>query len=335
MITVIKQPKTDSIVLDSDRTMIHVSTENEDTLLQYLIGFPKPDVFNMPKFDSKSAKFDIQNYFRNKVPTQSLLQFYIPSLYLVKNIYEVNSYILEYRNKTVISNITLNDFRVMYSNKSIEKLSPDDFYFLGIPDSLVISSNCTVSIPFFVKSRSLQISIIDQNYNTIYSLNTPLLNGYHVIQKSLKLNYDVEHLIVSIKDSNREIIKRIRVLKNTLFDPTNLRFRNQFGAIIYCQLFGEISETPYYKNNIYVNQNGLQYNAEIENESQITINTGYLAKDEKFIVEQILLSLEVEIEYQGKYIQVIPVTKSIKNFVSNEWIYTNQLTFKFNKYESH
>ena len=334
MITVIKQPNTNSIVLDSDKTMIHVRTDNEDTLLQLNIGFPEPTILNMPKYNKQAAKFEFQNYFRNKIPSQILVNFLTPSLYQVQNLYDVYSYVVEHKNKTSISNITLNDFRIMYSTKNIEKLSFESFYFLGIPNSMVISSNAVLSIPFFVENKTLQILIHDQNYNKIYSLDTPSLDGYYVIQKFLKLNYDVEFLIVTIKDSTREITKRIRVLKNTLFKPTNIRFRNQFGAIIYCQMFGELSETPSYKNNIYSNQNGLLYNAEVENESQITINTGYLLNDEKFIVEQILLSLDVEIEYEETYIKVVPGTKSIKNFVSNQWIQSNQLTFKFNKYET-
>lgn len=333
MITGINQPKEDSIRLDSDNIRIDATTDNDDTLLSFHITSGIPSLFNMPKYNDFKAVINLKGLIRNRKPTQHLVLF-SPSLYKVENIFTINSYITEHLDKTSIDNMILGSFKIMYSSLSIEKLRDAKFYFLGIPDSLVISNKTTLSIPFFTKSNSLFYRIQDQNGNVINSGVTPNIEGYYLFQNVLDLDYDVESLIVSLRDDTTEIHKKIRVLKNTLHSPINVRFINQFGALIYAQLFGELSENPAYKNSIYTNHNGLLYNAEVEVESQITLNTGYLFKDEKFLVEQILTSLNVEVEYQGKYVSVVPSTKSIKNYVSNQWVYSNLLTFKFNKYEA-
>lgn len=333
MIFITQQPTSDSVFLDSQ--LIHFSLYTEADHTRIKAQFTKSgsldyEEYNWPKFSAKELQHSLTGFIKNKLITTTAIN---PAVSRINNLFKTNIFLFEHTGIIGISGKTLNPFFIMYSNNNLETLPHSDLEFLGIAESLIINANGTLTVPFFSNiNQTLSISLIDQDNNNIYSGSLNASKAYYLFKQKLALNYNVESLSMTIQSANRVITKKIRVLKNTSYSNINIRFVNQFGALIYTQFFASLEEKNDFENTVYQDQNSRLYNAEINTKATLTVNTGYLFSDEKFIIEQILNSTKVEIEYKGKYIPIVSSTKSFKPFLSKEFLNTSTLTFIFDKY---
>lgn len=324
MILIEKQPG--DLILDSDSNYIEIAStdpgkltiETNNTLLNQI---------TIAKYNATNAKINLKGVFRNSLITTTAIN---DKLAKVNNTYSIYGSIRSEDNQAVIDPID-----VIYSTKSIEAINQSPVSFLGISDTLLYSSYCTLSIPFFISEvQNVIIRIYDQKNNSVdFSLVGELQPGYYLYQKPLALEYEVESLIFEV-EAKTTIKKSVRIIKNNKNKPLNIRFKNQFGATIYCQLFANVQVEEELSPQVYRDQNGRSFLTDIESKSTITLDTGYLLNSELFLIRQILNSLEVEIELQGKYIEVISSTKKVVVLKNREFLTTNKLTFTYNNYEA-
>jgi len=227
-----------------------------------------------------------------------------------------------------------NQIEILYSSVSMQQVPKAPLSFLGGAASLVMSSTGIVSIPFLIQEKqAIQIRLVDQKNNLISLQFLDNAQGYYLFEQSLQLEYPVEALTLEII-GKQTIVKQIRILKNKRFKPLNIRFKNQFGAILYTQLFASIKIEEELNYSTIRNQNGGLLTNEINSLSNLTVNTGYLLNSEFFVVSQICNSLQVEVEIEGTYIQVVPTQKKFSKFESNKWVMGTQLTFQYLNYEA-
>ncbi|MDM1502250.1 hypothetical protein HX071_08535 [Myroides marinus] len=329
MITINKQPT--GIVLDSDISTFEVYSNNTNCFIKLSSNIITLDRLNVPRYNANNAIVDIRFAIKNKhIVTTHLTN----NVAIVNNLFDITGAFNEVNGDNIIHSKTFTPFKIMYSDKSIETIR-NQLYFAGSPITLSMSSNATLSVPFFNNIKgNIAISLTD-NKDHLYhfELLENLDPGYYVFYKDLSLPYSTEALKLKVK-GNSEIIKPIRILKNKLNKPVNVRYRNQFGATLYCQLFADLELEEELKTKVYKDQNGSMYTAEIDSSSIISITTGYLLQSELFLITQILNSLLVEIEINGVYRSVIADTKKVTIYKNNQFMQSNKLTFKLNNYEA-
>lgn len=331
MVTITKQPSANSIILDSDLLEVRARTDEPNTLLEFQVTV-KGEVhrFYAPKYDDYHAVFQLQNYFRNYVVSESVQA--LSSIYKLDNLFNISARFYEHRFQEGVSFKELNPFKILFSTQNLEHPRNEDLYFLGIAESLQCSLNPMLSIPFFVKNNSVLITIVDQDNVLLHSESSTVLDGYCIFRKKVVLKPGSEYIVVKISTATKSIFKYIRVVKNSLFKPLEVRFVNQFGATIYSELFGGMEIKDSFKYENYKNRKGVITTADVEVEGAISVDTGYLLQEELFLIDQLLTSLKVEIKIKDKWVLATATTKNITIMVSNEWLTSNELTFKYNRY---
>lgn len=329
MIQIIKQPI--ELSLDSDNSIIELSSDSTGRI-DINTNNALLNQVTVAKYNTTNAIINLKSLYRNtEITTTEITN----ESHKVNNLFTITGNIKQVGE--LPSEVSIQPIQILYSYKTIERLptNNDILHFLGISDSLLCSSKCKLSIPFFSsKSQNISVRVSDQKNNLIkFSLLGTLSTGYYVYDLDLALDYIVESITVEVIGIET-ITKTVRVLKNKVNTPINFRFRNQFGAIINAQLFSNIDIEEELKSKVYNDQDGRQFTFEIESNSIVTIDTGYLLQSELFLIRQIVNSTLVELEINGEYIPVVSTTKKIKVYRDREYITANKLTFTFSNYEA-
>lgn len=329
MIQIIKQPI--ELCLDSDNSIIELSSDTAGRI-DINTNNALLNQVTVAKYNSTNAIINLKSLYRNTIVSTTEVT---NESHKVNNLFTITGDIKQVGELS--SEVSMQPIQILYSYKTIERLPMNNgiLHFLGISDSLLCSSKCKLSIPFFSsKSQNISIRVSDQKNNLIkFSLLGSLSTGYYVYDLDFALDYNVESIIVEII-GEETITKTIRVLKNKVNTPINFRFRNQFGAIINAQLFANLDIEEELKSKVYSDQDGRQFTSEIESNSIVTIDTGYLLQSELFLIRQLVNSTLVELEINGEYIPVVSTTKKIKVYRDREYITANKLTFTYSNYET-
>ena len=329
MIQIIKQPL--ELTLDSDNGIIELST---DTIGRVDINTNNSllNQITVAKYNNTNAIINLKSLYRNTIISTTDIA---KEFHRVNNLFTITGNIKQAGD--VPSEVSLQPINILYSYKTIERLPSTNgtIHFLGISESLLCSSNCKLTIPFLIsKDQTISVRVYDQKRNLVkLSLLEQLTTGYYIYNIDLELNYTVESITIEIV-GEETINKAIRVLKNKVNTPINFRFRNQFGAIINAQLFANLDIEEELKSKVYSDQDGIQFTSEIESNSIVTIDTGYLLQSELFLIRQLVNSTLVELEINGEYIPVVSTTKKIKVYRDREYITANKLTFTYSNYET-
>lgn len=329
MIQIIKQPL--ELTLDSDNGIIELST-NTIGRVDINTNNSLLNQITVAKYNNTNAIINLKSLYRNTIISTTDIA---KECHRVNNLFTITGNIKQAGD--VPSEVSLQPINILYSYKTIERLPSTNgtIHFLGISDSLLCSSNCKLTIPFLIsKDQTISVRVYDQKRNLVkLSLLEQLTTGYYIYNIDLELNYTVESITVEIV-GEETITKTIRVLKNKVNTPINFRFRNQFGAIINAQLFANLDIEEELKSKVYSDQDGIQFTSEIESNSIVTIDTGYLLQSELFLIRQLVNSTLVELEINGEYIPVVSTTKKIKVYRDREYITANKLTFTYSNYET-
>lgn len=326
MISIISQPT--ELVLDSDNSIIELLSDKKDKI-DIKTNNSLLNQITVAKYNATNAIINLKSlYLNTDISTTELSR----EAKKINNILTITGNITQGENEVILKPI-----QILYSTKTIERLPTNNrtIHFLGISESLLCSRDCRVTIPFLVtKSQAISIKVYDQKNNLIrLNLLGELSTGYYTYDINLALEYAVEALTVEII-GEETIHKVIRVLKNKVNQLLNIRFKNQFGAYIYAQLFSNLDIEEELKPKTYRDQDGRQFTSEVESNSILTVDTGYLLQSEMFLIKQLMNSTLVELEINGEYIPVVSSTKKTKVYQDREFILSNKLTFTYSNYEA-
>ncbi|WP_353158475.1 hypothetical protein [Myroides odoratus] len=326
MITINNQPS--GMILDSDFIQYDVEVDNANHSIEFYSSELR---LLLPKYELNKASIRLNNLYRNKQIGTIQVTEYIKK---IDNIFKYRPSFSEKNKEEIIDFKVASQIEIIYSSLSMQHVPIAPLSFLGISDSLIIASNGTLSVPFLIQEKqSIQVRVIDQKNNLIALQFLDNAQGYYVFEKQLQLDYPVEALTLEVI-GKQTIQKQIRVLKNKRFKPLNIRFKNQFGAILHTQLFASMKIEEELNYATIRDQNGRLLTNEINSSSNLTLNTGYLLNSEVFVISQILNSLQVDIEINGSYTQVVPTQKKFPKWESNKWVTATQLTFQYINYEA-
>lgn len=153
---------------------------------------------------------------------------------------------------------------------------------------------------------------------------------------------------IAVKDSGGTTQKTITVVNvcEPKFTPYKVTFINRYGAFQDLYAFKKTTESfdvtdEKFKRNIissstvtYGVSQAQQTRYNINATSSITLNTGFIKEDMNETIEELFLSENIWIRYNGKTLPIIPKTKTLqfKTVLNNKLIdYTIDFEFAFDK----
>lgn len=207
--------------------------------------------------------------------------------------------------------------------------------FIGVDaDCFVVSEKTTIRLPFYTINTTDDIVIkIEKENGDVLSqenISNPGIQRTYLANIEVNAPADVSAYFFSVEVGDLKIQKKFRVFRSPLYEAKQVLFRNRFGMPMSLELFGKINTTGQLSTLSYQNNYNELITAEITEEVNIAIDTGYLLPSEMPSVSQLIKSYWVRIKYEDKYVPCIVSQKSIPIFSQNEFAKGYQLQFKFN-----
>lgn len=235
-----------------------------------------------------------------------------------------------------VTQYTLN-YKLKYSVlPTAEKYETAALSFVGVdPETFLVAPNTKIQLPIFANSvETIMVVEAVTPENVVLSTITGYgsqSNGLLLLSLDVVAPPNVSAYFFKVHYAGLTIQKKFRVVRNGYYKPKRVRFYNRFGMPVLVELFGKLSakdDQTYFK---YQNGMGFYTMAEIQTDTQLSIDTGHLLDSEKAIVNQIASSLRVEIEINGVFTPCVATLKTIPVINENEFINSAVLTFEFNK----
>lgn len=336
----ITAPIQNSILNDANITEIIV--EDTTTFSHYQANIYIDNVLFdsvvMPKIGNQQMILTFENLLLKYISLPDVQNVFIQRFALIR---DLKIDILRYSfavDHTIIATMFTRNYKLKYSVlPTAEKYENNQLAWIAVDaDVLLVQPNTIIQLPFYIADPDLIITAeaVKENGTVITSqATTGFISATKTLLLTLPVNVpdDVDAYFFRIKAYNFVIEKKIRVVRNGFYKPKRIRFYNRFGMPVLVELFGKLTtkdEQTYFK---YQNGMGYYNTAEIQTDTQVSIDTGHLLDSENAIVNQIASSLKVEIEIKGVFIPCVATLKTIPVINENEFINSAVLTFEFNK----
>lgn len=184
---------------------------------------------------------------------------------------------------------------------------------------------------------------------TIDNVDTQITDNDNSNQKIQYITIPANSSIVQVYDTNdTTLLKTIKVTNvcEPKFTPYKVTFVNKYGAYQDLWFFKKaiesfnVTDEKYKRNTLsnstatYAKYSGQEERYNTNATKSITLNTGFINEDNNSTIEELFLSENVWIKYDGDTLPVIPKSKSLtlktslNDRVSN---YTIDFDFAFNK----
>lgn len=241
-----------------------------------------------------------------------------------------------------------------YSNPQVfNYLATDGYGYFEEEANPELSRNALISSNniYLPESTAGKLPIFAEGVGkvNIDGTDTQITDNGNTNQKIQYINIPANSSLIRIYDTDDTTLLKTITVTNVCepkFTPYKVTFVNKFGALqdLYffkksTEMFDVTDET--FKRNI-VNSANATYNT-YDNQSQrfnvnaktkITLNTGYLKEDMNKTIEELFLTENAWINFEGKVLPIIPTTKSMTFKTSlNDRLtdYTIDFDFSFDK----
>lgn len=184
---------------------------------------------------------------------------------------------------------------------------------------------------------------------TIDSTDTEITDSGNSNQKIQYLDIPADSSLIQVYDTDDTTLLKTITVHNICepkFTPYKVTFVNKFGAYQDLYFFKRTTETfsveddSYQINSIktasltYGTNAGQRQRYNVNGQTSLKVNTGFIKETAVSAIEELFLSENVWIRYEGKTLPVIPKTKSFtqKTSLNDRLIdYTVDFDFAFNK----
>ncbi|HSD07892.1 hypothetical protein [Flavobacterium sp.] len=344
MITIIKAPALNRVLLDANNTEVIVqSTNGSGYYFRALIYVD--DVL-----------FDEQGWSRKDSYTASkdLVKLYNAYFETVWTIYSTNGIVEQTHLKkkikitiqertlaadAVVATVDLPIFYFMYNANPVYFDDSTKIQILGVvPPVLLIPDNGKIIIPFYVKAiDELATVVLKDNFgNIIDTQSTASFNGkkvfiYSFDMSPVTLEKDTLYFEMSITCGLKQVAKMYKLIRFPDFNVKEIYFKNNFGYYIPAYFDGELEIVDSLDISDYQEADGSKVVYEINEEATYTINTGSLLQEERVIVNQIANSLDVLFKVNSQWRKIQTATKKLLEYRDKKHLYAQDLFFTFVK----
>lgn len=206
----------------------------------------------------------------------------------------------------------------------------------------LISSN-TIYLPEDTAGK-LPVYAATTGSAVIDSVTTTITDNGNTNQKIQYIDIPANTTSIEVKDSGGTTQKTITVVNicEPKFTPYKVTFVNRFGAFQDLYFFKKTTESfnvsdEKFKRNI-INSSTVTYGVNqaqqtrynINATSSISLNTGFIKEDMNDTIEELFLSENLWIRYNGKTLPIIPTTKNLQfKTVLNDKLIDYKIDFEF------
>jgi len=206
----------------------------------------------------------------------------------------------------------------------------------------LISSN-TIYLPEDTAGK-LPVYAATTGSVVIDSVTTTITDNGNTNQKIQYVTIPANTNTIAVKDSGGTTQKTISVVNvcEPKFTPYKVTFVNRFGAFQDLYFFKKTTESfnvsdEKFKRNI-INSSTVTYGVNqaqqtrynINATSSISLNTGFIKEDMNDTIEELFLSENLWIRYNGKTLPIIPTTKNLQfKTVLNDKLIDYKVDFEF------
>lgn len=344
MITIVKAPTLNSILLDANNTEITITSSNgSGHYFRALISVDDVlfDTQGWSRKDAYTAVKDLVKLY-NAYFTSTFAAFTANGLVektaLKKKIsIVINEHLLT--TDAVVQTATLPDFYIMYNARPVLYDDTQKIQILGItPSVLQIPANGKIRIPFIVKTEAEAVVVLTKdnfggiiNTQTIASSTAKKIYQYDFDLSGVTLAANTTYFETTITCGATTTTMRYRLMLLPDFPVKELYFKNNFGYFIPVYFDGELETSNGFKIDDYQQADGTNVIFEIQEDVQYTINTGSLLADERAIVNQVANAYEVYFKINGSWQKIQTSTKKELEFRDKKHNYSQDLTFTFMK----
>jgi hypothetical protein len=207
-------------------------------------------------------------------------------------------------------------------------------------DNIYLPENTTGKLPIFAEGVGKV---------TIDNVDTQITDSGNTNQKIQYVTIPQNSSTIQVYNTDdTTLLKTIRVTNQCepKYTPYKITFLNKYGAFQDLYAFKKsveetnVTDETFKRNTIsnntstYQTYEGQKQRYNVNSNSSITLNTGFIKEDMNATIEELFFTENVWIRYEGKTLPVIPSTKSMqyKTVLNDKLInYTIKLDFAFDK----
>lgn len=344
MITVLKTPALNRVLLDANNTVIEIQSSNGagfyfraliyvDDVLFDEQGWSRKDSFTASKDLVKlyNAYFEtIQTiYTENGLTEQTHLKKKISIVIQEKSL----------STDTVVATATLPDFYFMYNVNPVLFDDSTKIQILGLtPPVIRIPDTGKIMVPFYVKAVDESVVVeLKNNFGTVLDTQTiEAFTGKKVFMYAfnfspLTLIKDTLYFELNLKCGLTTVTKYYRLIRFQDFNVKEIYFKNNFGYYLPAYFDGELEIQDSFKIDDYKQRDNTNVVFEIDEEATYTINTGSLLQDERAIVNQVATSHEILFRVNNHWRKIQTKTSKSLEYRDKKHLYAQDLVFSFVK----
>lgn len=344
MITILKSPPYNKVILDANNTEISISSTNGignyfrafiyiDDILFDEQGWSRKTEFVAVKDLVKIYNAYFENYF-----SETSVNGLIEQTSLKKKV-TITIQERSLGSDLLNDSVTLPIFHIMYNRTPVQFTDADKIQVLGkLPDAGLIPANGKIVIPFFVNGKNQSVSVTTKNNSGIAIDNKTSAEFlgkktylYSFDLSGVKLASSTIYFETTITCGTTTITLRYRLLRLPDFPVKEIYYKNNFGYFLPAYLDGELEIENNFKIQEYTQADGSSLIYEIDQEATYTINTGSLLVDERSIVSEIMQSHEVYFKVNGNWTKINTKAKKELEFRDRKNSYATDLQFSFVK----
>jgi len=344
MITIIKSPALNKILLDANNTEISISSTNGNGYYFRALIYIDDVLFDEQGWSRKTEFLAVKDLVKlyNAYFETSFAAFTANGLVEKTNLKKKVSITIEERLLTtdvVVETVNLPVFYIIYNRKPILFTDTAKIQVLSKrPDAVLIPANGKMIVPIFVNANNEDFTVITKN-NFGITLNSQTIAAF-TGKKIYLYSFDLSGVTLAINTIYFEttitcggttITLRYRLMRLPDFPVKEIYYKNNFGYFLPAYFDGELETVNGFVINDYAQADGTSVIFEINEEATYTINTGSLLQDERPIVNEIINSHEVYFKVNNSWTKINTRTKKELEFQDKKHLYSYDLQFSFIK----
>lgn len=344
MITIIKAPVLNRVLLDSNNTEITIRSSNGSGYYFRALIYVDNVLFDeqgWSRLDNHTAIKDIKKLYNAYFESEfsAFNQNGLTEENILRKKIKITIQEISLSTDLVIETIDLPEFYILYNSNPEYFDDSTKIQILGItPPVLRIPVNGKVVIPFYVKAsdESVEVQVTDNFGNILDTQHFATFSDKKILKYSfdfapLNLVKDTIYFEAKITCGLISVNKMFRLIQFPDFKVKEIYFKNNFGYYIPAYFDGELEIQNNFKPEDYQQADGTNAIFEINQDNAYTINTGSLLQDERAIVNQISSSHEIIIKINNQWRQIQTATKKVLEYKDKKHIYAQDLAFTFVK----
>ncbi|PIF32980.1 hypothetical protein CLU81_3550 [Flavobacterium sp. 9] len=345
MISIIKAPGLNRVLLDANNTEVVVQSSNGTGFYFRALIYVDGVFFDeqgWSRKDSYTASKDLVKLYNAYF--ESVLTIYTENQ-LIEQTHLKKKFKITIQEKslsaddTVIATVDLPEFYFMYNTNPVYFDDSTKIQILGVtPPVLRVPENGKIIVPFYVKANSeiATVQLKDNFGNLLNEQITESFTGKKVFLYAfdfspIALVKDTLYFELSIICGLTTVTKMYKLMRFPDFPVKEIYFKNNFGYYIPAYFDGEFEIQDSLSINDYQEADGSKVVYEINEEATYTINTGSLLQNERVIVNEIANSQDILLKINSQWRKIQTSTKKILEYRDKKHSYAQDLTFSFVK----